>query len=170
MIPEYVAHLRQAIGKDDLLWLAGVNAVVLNSDGQVLLQQNSDNHQWSVLSGILNPGESPSTGACREVWEETSVAITVDRLVSITVSPAITHANGDRAQYLEITFRCTAIDGVAQVNDDESDAVSWFAIDALPPMDAMAHKKIELATADRSEPWFDQSIWTPPTQVVVGGG
>lgn len=162
MIPEYVARLRRSIGHDELLWLAGVNAVVFDGEGQVLLQQNSVDHRWSILSGILHPGESPSTGACREIWEETSVLVTVDRLVGITVSPIRRYANGDRAQYLEVTFRCTAIDGVARVNDDESDAVSWFAIDALPRLDERTHQKIALAMKDDPVAWFEQSSWLPP--------
>ena len=54
MIPEYVARLRQAVGSEELLWLPGVNAVVVDHAGRVLLQQHSDNHEWSILSGILD--------------------------------------------------------------------------------------------------------------------
>lgn len=161
MIPDFVARLRRTIGPDELLWLAGVNAVVLDDAGRVLLQQNSAYHQWSILSGILNPGENPADGMRREIWEETSIIATVDRLVSVTVSPMRVYANGDRAQYLELTFRCTAVEGVARVNDNESDAVAWFAIDELPTMERLTYKKIALAVANESTPWFEPSTWMP---------
>ncbi|MEV6927320.1 NUDIX domain-containing protein [Dactylosporangium sp. NPDC051485] len=161
MIPEFVARLRQSIGPDELLWLPGVNAVVFDDAGRVLLQQKSADREWSILSGILDPGENPADGLCREIWEETGVVATVDRLVSITVSPVRAHRNGDRAQYLELTFRCTAVDGVARVNDDESDAVAWFAVDDLPTMESLAHKKIALAAGNDPVPWFEPSAWMP---------
>lgn len=168
MIPDFVARLRRTIGPEELLWLAGVNAVVLDGAGRLLLQQNSVYHQWSILSGILNPGENPADGMRREIWEETSIIATVDRLVSVTVSPTHTYANGDRAQYLELTFRCTAVDGEARVNDSESDAVGWFAIDELPPMGALTHKKIALALASESTSWFEPSAWMPNEQTTDG--
>jgi ADP-ribose pyrophosphatase YjhB (NUDIX family) len=161
MIPDFVARLRRLIGHDELLWLAGVNAVVFDDGGRVLLQQNSAHHEWSILSGILNPGESPADGIRREIWEETSVIATVERLVSVTVSPVRSYANGDRAQYLELTFRCTAVDGIARVNDDESDAIAWFATDELPVMEPLTYKKIALAMGDDPAPWFEPSTWSP---------
>jgi 8-oxo-dGTP pyrophosphatase MutT (NUDIX family) len=161
VIPEFVSRLRKSVGPDELLWLAGVNAVVCDAVGRVLLQQNSDNHRWSILSGILHPGEEPATGVCREIFEETGVVASADRLVGVTVSPIRRHANGDVAQYLELTFRCTALAGEARVADDESDAVGWYALDALPPMEAQTLMKIELALSARTDAWFATSDWSP---------
>jgi 8-oxo-dGTP pyrophosphatase MutT (NUDIX family) len=159
--PDYVSRLRRSIGPHELLWLPGVNAVVFDDSGRVLLQRHSDNHRWSILSGILHPGESPSEGVCREIWEETSLVVTVDRLISVTVSPVLTHRNGDRAQYLELTFRCTAVEGVARVNDDESDAVAWFPLDALPRLDTATREKVARAAGDATDAWFEQPTRRP---------
>ena len=161
MIPEFVARLRRKVGPNELLWLAGVNAVVLDNSHRVLLQQNSAFQQWSILSGILEPGENPADGICREIWEETSIIASVDRLVSVTVSTTRVYSNGDRAQYLELTFRCTATEGVARVNDDESIAIGWFGIDELPAMDPITYKKIALAMASEPVTWFQSPTWTP---------
>jgi 8-oxo-dGTP pyrophosphatase MutT (NUDIX family) len=161
VIPEFVARLRQSIGPHELLWLPGVNAVVFDDAGRVLLQQSTGHRRWSILCGILDPGEKPADGVRREIWEETSVIATVDRLVGITVSPVREHVNGDRAQYLELTFRCSAVDGVARVNDDESEAIAWFAIDELPAMEPLTHQKIALAAQNNPEPWFEPSAWMP---------
>ena len=44
------------------------------------------------------------------------------------------YANGDRAQYLDLTFRCRYLGGDPQPVDGEALEVAWFPLDALPPM------------------------------------
>ena len=57
--PEFVLALREKIGHD-LLWLPAVTAVVLREDGSVLLARRSDNGNWGLVSGIVEPGEEPA--------------------------------------------------------------------------------------------------------------
>ncbi|WP_405775724.1 NUDIX hydrolase [Streptomyces sp. NBC_01538] len=158
MIPEYVQGLRELVGSDRLLWLPGVNMVVHDSSsGRVLLHRRSDTGEWSLLSGILNIGEDPAHGAAREVLEETGVHVVPERLVAVTVSPKITHPNGDRAQYLEVLFLCRPRDPGAcpRVNDDESLAVDWFATDGLPDMRPYVADRIAMALeAGSRQAWF----------------
>ena len=158
MIPEYVQALRELVGSDHLLWLPGVNMVVHDSScGRVLLHRRSDTGEWSLLSGILNPGEDPAVGAVREVLEETGVHVVPERLVGVTVSPRITHPNGDLAQYLEVLFLCRPREAGARprVNDDESLAVDWFATDALPDMRPYVADRITMAVESGSRrAWF----------------
>lgn len=87
-----------------------------------------------VPSGILEPGEEPALGIVRKGREETGVRVQPEAITSVTVSPPVTHGNGDRAQYLEVCFRCRPVSGTAHVNDDESLEVDWFSTDALPPL------------------------------------
>lgn len=45
----------------------------------------------------------------------------------------VQYENGDRAQYLDLTFLCRAVGtDHPRVADDESTAVGWFEADALP--------------------------------------
>lgn len=132
-IPEFLAELRSVVGHR-LLWLPGVHAVVVDDAGRLLLNKRADTGRWSVLSGILDPGEQPAAGAVREVFEETGVHIAVERLASVDVSPVVVYANGDRAQYLDVTFKCRRVGGDARVNDSESLAVGWFHRDELPAL------------------------------------
>ncbi|HLY27567.1 MAG TPA: NUDIX domain-containing protein, partial [Aggregatilineales bacterium] len=71
---EYVRNLRQKIGHD-LLLTPAASGVVLNELGQVLLHQRSDNGQWALPGGAMDPGEEPANTVIREVWEETSVNV-----------------------------------------------------------------------------------------------
>ncbi|MCC9307665.1 NUDIX domain-containing protein [Kitasatospora sp. RB6PN24] len=156
MIPDFVSSLRAAVGPDHLLWLPGVDAVVINECRQVLLQRRSAAGLWTPLSGILEPGEQPAAGVVREVEEETGIRVEVERLVAATVSPQVRHGNGDLAQYLELVFACrpTEPGQVPRVADDESVEVGWFALDALPPMSQRMRNFITLAEEDQPAAWF----------------
>ena len=128
-IPDFILEIRELIGHHPL-WLPGVTAVVRRGD-QLLLVQRSDNGAWTPVTGIPEPGEEPAVAAVREVLEETGVTARVDRLASTWVHGPITHANGDLATYLDLTFTCTWLDGEAHVADDESRDVAWVRRDDL---------------------------------------
>jgi len=135
-IPPYVVEMRSLIGKREM-WLPGITAIVVRGTGadtEVLLTLRADNGEWAPITGILDPGEEPAVGTAREAFEECGVEVTVDRLASVGVSPQITHANGDLAVYLDLTFLCTWVSGEARVNDDENVDVRWWPTAALPPM------------------------------------
>jgi 8-oxo-dGTP pyrophosphatase MutT (NUDIX family) len=158
-IPEFVSRLRDQVGTE-LLWLPGVSAVVVDDAGRVLLGRRSDNGRWAVVSGILEPGEQPAIAAAREVLEETGVTVEVDGLAAAaTDDHVVVYANGDRAQYLDLTFACRPVAGVAHVADDESTDVGWFSPDALPePLVDSSRDRIARALAYRADPargaWF----------------
>ncbi|MFB7667136.1 NUDIX domain-containing protein [Kitasatospora sp. NPDC056138] len=153
MIPDHIAALRAKVGSEVVLQIPGINAVVVGPEG-VLLQRSAETLEWSLLSGILDPGEEPAAGVVREVYEETGVWVVPERLAAVTVSGVVTHKNGDQAQYLELVFRCRPVSGEARVNDDESLEVAWFPVDALPAMAARMRERIDLALKNEPEAWF----------------
>lgn len=143
--PEFVLKLREKIGNDPL-WLPAVRGVVFDDDGRVLLCQRADNHHWTVITGILEPGEHPAPGLVREIFEETAVVAETERILAVGVVGPVTFPNGDICDFLDITFRCRYVSGDAQVNDDESIAVGWFGLDELPDMSEGNLEAIRLAT------------------------
>jgi ADP-ribose pyrophosphatase YjhB (NUDIX family) len=147
--PDFISRLRRKVGHD-LLWLVGATAVVLDGD-HVLLVRRSDDGEWTPVTGIVDPGELPSDTAVREVLEETAVSCAVESLAWVNVTEVRVYANGDRAQYLDHTFRCRFLGGQARVADDESSEVGWFPLDRLPPMDA-AHRERILTARDHTGP------------------
>ena len=158
-IPEFVRRLRERVGTE-LLWLPGVSAVVVDDDGRVLLGRRVDNGRWAVISGILEPGEQPAVAAAREVLEETGVTVEVQGLAAaVTDDHVVEYPNGDRAQYLDLTFACRPVAGTARVADDESTDVGWFSPDDLPgPMVETSRDRIVHALTLRAGPgrgaWF----------------
>ena len=150
-IPTFLAELRAVVGTRPL-WLSGVAAVIVGDDGRVLLNRRSDNGKWALIGGILDPGEQPAEGLARECFEEAGVSVAPELLTAASDSPARHYPNGDRATYLDLTFRCRVLAGEPRVNDDESLEVAWFAPDALPELDdyTLERLKTALAGADRT--------------------
>ncbi|MEP7286107.1 MAG: NUDIX domain-containing protein [Chloroflexota bacterium] len=138
--------MRARLGHD-LIFMAGVMAVVINDAGEVLLQRRSDNGEWDLPGGILDPGEEPGSATVREVLEETGVAVVADRMIGIYAGPdyLVIYPNGDQVIYLQFVLACMPISGQAQVNDDESLEVGYFAPDAVPIMTRGQHYHIWLA-------------------------
>ena len=150
--PEFIVELRRLVGTTEL-WLPGVTAVVRRDD-ELLLVQRSDNHQWTPITGIVDPGEEPAVAARREALEETGVEIRVDRLASIGVVGPITYDNGDRSSYIDHTFACTWLSGEPYVADDESVAVRWCPLDDLPPMREEMRGRIDAALSGEERARF----------------
>ena len=157
-IPDFIIELREKIGHD-LLWLPGVTAVVLR-DGpagatEVLLVRRADNGAWTPVTGIVDPGEQPAIAAAREVLEETGVVARAQTLVRVHSMPPSRHVNGDRAQYLDLTFRFRYVLGEAHPADGENTEVRWCGLDALPPMSAEMRVRIDAAVAGDAKAIFD---------------
>lgn len=151
--PDFVLALRERIGHDPL-WMPGVTAVVRNDRGEVLLVRRADFGHWSLVSGILEPGEQPAVGLRREIEEETGVTAEIEALTAVWSLPEVTYPNGDRARYLDLCFLARHISGEARVNDDESLEVGWFALDALPSgLVERSRIRLERALA------FDGTVW-----------
>jgi len=148
--PQFILDLRAQVGQD-ALWLPGVTAVVLDDDDRVLLVRRADNDLWTLVTGCLEPGEQPATGAIREVAEETAVLAVAERLVSASALPLTVYGNGDQVHWLDVSFRCRAVGGTARVNDDESVDVGWFTLDQLPASLPDRHRQC-IQDAMRSDP------------------
>lgn len=93
----------------------------------------------------MDPGEHPAAAAVRETEEETGVHCEIEALVWVNVTSERKHVNGDRAQYLDHTFRCRYVSGKAHAADDESSEVRRSRIDHLPEMEAALAERIHTA-------------------------
>lgn len=151
--PDFILKIREKIGHDPL-WVPGVRGVVFNDAGEVLLGRRSDNGQWALITGMLEPGEEPAVGLIREIEEETAVVAEVERLINVSVHGPVTFPNGDVCTFLSVVFRCRYVSGEARVNDDESLEVGWFGVDNLPDIGPSHHECIKQALAEDGLPHF----------------
>ncbi len=151
-IPPYIVNLRRSFGSGRLL-LPGVSAAVLRESPdtgrpQLLLVERSDTGEWSLPAGIVEPGEQPAATLVRELWEETRVVVEIERLALLSTDPDVHYDNGDVCQYVSMCFRARYVSGDAEIGDDESTAVAWYDLDALPEMDELQHQRIDAALSD----------------------
>lgn len=151
-IPDFVRELRARIGTAPL-WLSGATAVVVEGE-RILLIRRSDTGEWTPITGIIDPGEEPAVTLRREALEEANVEIAVERLTSTWVTRPIVYDNGDRAQYLDLTFRCRYVGGDPRPVDGEASEVAWFALDALPALSDEMAARIRYALAPEGPAFF----------------
>jgi 8-oxo-dGTP pyrophosphatase MutT (NUDIX family) len=144
--PDFVLELRRHLGTRPLSFV-GVTAVILRGD-EVLLGRRSDNGALTPITGIVDPGEEPADAASREALEEAGVRIRVDRLAWVHQIPRITYDNGDQADYLDVTFRCTWLEGEPYPADGEMTEVGWRRLDDLGDVSEEQRTRIAVALAE----------------------
>ncbi|WP_353828181.1 NUDIX hydrolase [Agromyces sp. SYSU T0242] len=143
--PDFILELRRHVGTEPLP-LVGVTAVILR-EGRVLLGRRSDTGALTPITGIVDPGEEPAVAAAREAMEEAGVAIGVERLAGVHQVPRVTYANGDRADYLDLTFRCRWIEGEPAPVDGEMTDLGWHDPGDLGEVADEHRRRIEAALA-----------------------
>src|SRR5690349_5001110 len=113
---------------------SGAAAAIFDDAGRLLLQRRSDNGYWGLPGGGMDLGESVAQTVVREVREETGYEVEVVRLIGIYSDPAhsvINYPDGNRVQSIVCLFECRVIGGVPALSD-ETIALDWFPLDALP--------------------------------------
>jgi 8-oxo-dGTP pyrophosphatase MutT (NUDIX family) len=101
----------------------GVNAVIVDDAGQVLLALRDRPAIWNLPGGGVEPGEAPWDAAVRETAEEVGVDVEVERLTGVYHRPP----DGEPV----FVFRCRLRSGTPGTSP-ESRAVGWFPAEALP--------------------------------------
>lgn len=113
----------------------GAAAIIVNGNGQILLQSRADNDRWGLPGGCQELGERFEDTVIREVKEETNLDITEDNLELI----AIVSGNSRRNEYPngDVVINNTALYCVKNYSgevkwDSESKDMKFFDLDNLP--------------------------------------
>lgn len=59
----------------------GADAAIFDGDGRMLMVLRTDDEAWGMISGWVDPGETPTTTVVREVREEVGLTVTAFDLV-----------------------------------------------------------------------------------------
>lgn len=112
----------------------GVNAVIFDARGRVLLTRRRDNGLWCLPGGHVDLGETIASAIVRETREETGLIVTPGRVVGVYSDPhnALRIRFGLRYHIVSIAVECQSIGGALQRSDETLDE-GWFDPDALPP-------------------------------------
>ena len=89
-----------------------VAGVVVDGHDRALLIRRRDNLRWEPPGGVLELGESIEAGLCREVREESGLAVQ-------TVSLTGVYKNMNRA-IIALVFRCRSLGWQLATNDEVS--------------------------------------------------
>lgn len=99
----------------------GVNAVIVNDKGELLLEKRSDDKCWGLLGGWAEPGFTAEENVCREVAEEAGLKVEVAALLDVVSrKPSSSYPHTS----YHILYHCV-IKGGELKKSHESDAVEW---------------------------------------------
>ena len=88
----------------------GVFALIFNYEQQILLGHRRDIDWWNLPGGGMEVGETVDEAVCREVREETGLAVKVEQLVGVYSKP--------QKQEVVLTFLCQIIGGTLQSTEE----------------------------------------------------
>ena len=109
-----------------------VRAAIFDDAGRVLLVRERSDGRWTLPGGWADVNESPSQSVEKEVEEESGYRARAIKLAALydrtrqTQAPTLFHS-------WKAYFLCE-IEGGEPRTSYETDAVEWFALDALPEM------------------------------------
>lgn len=113
----------------------GAAAIIVNENGQILLQSRADNDRWGLPGGCQELGERFEDTVIREVKEETNLDITEDNLELIAIvsgdSRRNEYPNGDVVINNTVLYCVKNYSGEIKW-DSESKDMKFFALDNLP--------------------------------------
>lgn len=113
----------------------GAAAIIVNENGQILLQSRADNERWGLPGGCQELGERFEDTVIREIKEETNLDIKEENLELI----AIVSGNSRRNEYPngDVVINNTALYCVRNYSgnlkwNSESKSMKFFDLDNLP--------------------------------------
>lgn len=112
--------------------------VVFDETGRVLLTRRTDNGQWCLPGGHMEPGESIAEACAREVLEETGLIVNVQRLTGVYSTPhrLVEYPDGNKAQFIVLAFECSVASGELTLSD-ETTAFGYYTIEEMKTLDML---------------------------------
>jgi ADP-ribose pyrophosphatase YjhB (NUDIX family) len=114
----------------------GVGVIVTDRQGQILLERRSDNGMWGLPGGGIEPGETVTDAALREVKEESGLVVSITGLLgvysSVTEGRMVVYPdNGDRRHLVDVVVLADILSGTPTTSK-ESLELCFFPPTGLP--------------------------------------
>ncbi|MFH1721065.1 MAG: NUDIX hydrolase [Candidatus Altiarchaeota archaeon] len=115
-----------------------VDGLIARENEVVLIKRLNPPFQgcWALPGGFVDVGETVESACVREMTEETSLEVEVDKLAGVYSDPK----RDPRGHSVSVVFICKVVGGELKGADDASEA-KWFPLDDLPEL-AFDHSKI----------------------------
>lgn len=120
----------------------GCSAAIFDDQRRILLTKRTDNGQWCLPGGGVDPGESVAEACEREVWEETGLSVRVKRLVGVYSHPdqLTVYPDGNKFHIIVLHFEAEIIGGGLGLSDETSD-YGYFTMDEIEGLDMLGRHK-----------------------------
>lgn len=112
--PEVRARLARDVGYQSAK--VGADAAIFDEEGRVLLVHRADDLRWGLISGWVDPGETPPDTVVREVREEVDLEVTSFELVDVVGRAAGTDF-GPHA-VVSVLYHCRVAPGVVTISHE----------------------------------------------------
>lgn len=142
----------ERIGREGRIRL-GCSAVIFDAKRErVLLTQRSDNSQWCLPGGGVDPGESVAEACIREVWEETGLGVKVVRLMGVYSDPnrLVIYPDGSKVQIVALCFEAEITSGEPKLSS-ETTAWGYFSIQEMAALEMLGNHRDRVVDALREE-------------------
>lgn len=128
----------------------GADAAVFDEQDRILLAHRADDGKWGLISGWVDPNESPAETVVRELSEEAGVQARVEGLAGVYFRPARAgeHPHGT----VSVVYLCSIVAGRPNPQLHEVTELAWRSIDAVPVTD-WHHNHGDLARAALDAHW-----------------
>jgi 8-oxo-dGTP pyrophosphatase MutT (NUDIX family) len=128
----YVQELRLLVGHRPLI-IPGAAVLIVNQQGDLLLQYRTDNQQWGLIGGSMEVGESLAETARRETFEETSLELDELQWFGLFSGPELIYEYPNR----DIVVNVVAVYIARQFRgrlkaDHEAHEIRFFKLRGLP--------------------------------------
>jgi 8-oxo-dGTP pyrophosphatase MutT (NUDIX family) len=161
---EYIKNVRKKVGHS-LLQMPSVTIISFDKSGRVLLVKHRDTNLWVTPGGAIEPCETPSDAAVREMWEETGLIVELDEILGIYGGPefVVEYSNGDKTSYVMIVFKSRIIGGKLSPMDDESTDAAFFPITEILNLDTQPWVEVVISDIinNNKKAYFKPPIWKP---------
>lgn len=155
-VPGYTRHeYGERLGATAVLRIGAAAAVM---DGErLLLTKRTDNGEWCLPGGAIEPGERPAEAAERETLEETGLSVRVTGLIGVYSNPdvVVVYPDGNRVQIVGVVFRAEAVGGEAGTSAEVSES-GWFTAEEAARLTVIAGHRPILPAVFGGELYFDR--------------
>ena len=120
---------------------SGCSVTLLDDEGRLLLQKRTDGDWWCLPGGGVEAGDTFTSTAIREAWEETGLEVEIVSLLGCYCDPEICsiYGDGNHVQIASLNFLCRIIGGEMIESNDETAELRWFHQDDIPSNIAPTH-------------------------------
>ena len=161
---EYIRGLREKIGTT-VLEVPTVSILTFDDRQRVLLVRHAEGNDWTTPGGMIEPYETPSDAAVREMWEETGLLVTLTRVIGVFGGDlcASTYANGDRVAWVSTVFGATPVSGTLKPDGEETLEVRYCSREDVASLRCKPHVRLflEAGYAPGHDAKFQPPTWQP---------